>query len=120
MGRRSQQTSPKSVVSDYRPIAVCRVAGPPLVPLVEEGLAVVLGQLGQAGHHLLHAELLLAQGGAARLPAQRAHKPRLLEIILQPRPRVVLDVQRRKLRVSRESARGGGGSEGGSGNRARS
>ena len=95
-----------------------RVVGlPPLVPRVEEGLAVVHGQLGPPGHHVVHGDLLLAQRAPARLPAQGAHQPRLLKVVLQPWPRVVLNMERRQLRMPGESARGSGGCEGWSENR---
>ena len=73
---------------------------------------MVRGQLGQPGHQLLNTDLLLGQGAPTRLPAQGAHQARLLQVILQPRPRVVLDVKRRQLWMPRESARSSGGSEG--------
>ena len=95
-----------------------RVVGlPPLVPRVEEGLAVVHGQLGQPGYNVLHGDLLLAQRASTRLPAQGAHQPRLLQVILQSWPCVVLDMERRQLRMPGESSRGSGGCEGRSENR---
>ena len=65
----------------------------------EEGLVVVLGQLGQAGDHLLHRQL----GGLAGPPPQSAHQPRLLQVILQSGPLHLLDVERWQLGVSRQS-----------------
>ena len=44
------------------------------VAVAEEGLVVVLGQLGQAGDHLLHRQL----GGLTGPPPPGAHQPRLL------------------------------------------
>ena len=72
------------------------------VAVAEEGLVVVLGQLGQAGDHLLHRQL----GGLAGPPPPGAHQPRLLQVVLQPGPVNLLDVQRRQLRVARQSSWG--------------
>ena len=44
----------------------------------EEGLVVVLGQLGQAGDHLLHRQV----GHLTGPPAPGTHQPRLLQVIL--------------------------------------
>ena len=47
--------------------------------VTEEGLVVVLGQLGQLGEHLLHAHVL----HLARPPPSGADQPGLLQVVFQ-------------------------------------
>ena len=68
----------------------------------EEGLVVVLRELGQPRHQLLHRQLLHPAGP----PPARTDQPRLLQVVLQPGPINLLDVQRRQLRVARQSSWG--------------
>ena len=107
------------------------VAHPGEVAVAEEGLVVVHGELGQAGDQLLHRHLpqpLTGQQGQdrqiynareisstthlalqlVRPPPAGAHQARLLQVVRQPRPAVILDVERRQLGVARQPARGRG------------